>query len=176
MPPPASQDSPHTSSLLLALVCASIVAEHDPHWLARPIAQLIFDRGPRPERISRLKARVRDAFADLVDAATRRGRRPAVSSNRSTLLAALLAVATRLLALSKVPLQRRSIQDELVCAFDRLHTDHGATAREFCAALSISERTFRSWQQRPPKPPEPPSPAFARSGTSSNGDQAIWAT
>jgi hypothetical protein len=115
--------------------------------------------GPRPERISRLKGRVRDAFAGLVDAATRRGRRPAAPGDRSTLLAALLAVATRLLARSKVLQERRSFQDELVCAFDRLHADHGATARELCAALAISERTFRSWQHRPPKPPKPPKPS-----------------
>jgi hypothetical protein len=47
---------------------------------------------------------------------------------------------------------------ELVCAFDRVHRDHGITAREFCAALALSERTFRSWQDRPAKPPPPPSP------------------
>jgi hypothetical protein len=158
VPPPASQDSPPRSSLLLALVCASIVAEHDPSWLARPVARLIPTGGPRPERISRLKARVRDAFADLVDAASRRGRRPTAPADRSPLLAALLAVATRLLQHSKVPLQQRRVQDELVCAFDRLHADHGATAREFCAALAIPERTFRSWQHRPPKPPKPPAP------------------
>lgn len=72
------------------------------------------------------------------------------------MLEALLAVATRLLALSSVPVRRRAVQDELVCAFDRVHRDHGVTAREFCAALALSERTFRSWQDRPAKPPPPP--------------------
>jgi hypothetical protein len=158
VPPPASQESSPTSSPLLALICASIVAEYDPSWLARPVARLIPDGGPRPERISRLKARVRDAFAELVAAAARRGRRPTAPGDRSPLLAALLAITTRLLAQSKVPLQRRAVQDELVCTFDRLHAEHGATAREFCAALSLSERTFRSWQRRPPKPLPPPSP------------------
>lgn len=158
MPSPGSQDSPPTSSLLLALVCASLVAEYDPSWLARPVVRLIPDGGPRPERLSRIKARVRDAVADLVATATQRGRRPAAPKERSLLLAALLAVATRLLSLSKRPLQRHAVQDELVCAFERLHADHGATAREFCAALAISERTFRSWQHRPPKPPPAPRP------------------
>jgi transposase InsO family protein len=55
------------------------------------------------------------------------------------------------------------VQDELVCAFDRIHREHGVTAREFCAALALPERTFRSWQDRPakpaaPPPPKPPSP------------------
>ena len=76
MPPPASQDSPSKSSLrlLLALVCASIVADYDRSWLARPVAQLIPDGGPRPEWISRAKTKLQAVFADLVEAATRRGR------------------------------------------------------------------------------------------------------
>ena len=161
MPPPASQDSPPKSSLqlLLALICASIVAEYDPSWLARPVAQLIPDGGPRPEWISRTKVKLKTVFADLVEAATRRGRRPrAPREDRAPLLGALLAVATRLLALSAVPVRRRAVQDELVCAFDRVHHEHGVTAREFCAHLSLSERTFRSWQDRPAKPPPPPPP------------------
>ncbi|HUQ81772.1 MAG TPA: hypothetical protein VM076_11560 [Gemmatimonadaceae bacterium] len=161
MPSPASQDSPSKSSLrlLLALVCASIVAEYDPSWLARPVAQLIPDGGPRADRLSRLKAKLRDVFADLVEAATRRGRRPVVPRNdRAPLLGALLAVATRLLAQSKVPVRRRTVQDELVCAFDRLHAEHAVTAREFCAAIALPERTLRSWQDRPPAPPPKPPP------------------
>src|SRR5579872_2272219 len=77
VPPPASQATPPTPSipLLLALVCASIVAEHDPSWLARPVAQLIPEGGPRADRVSRLKARLRGVFLDVVEGATRRGRR-----------------------------------------------------------------------------------------------------
>jgi hypothetical protein len=118
VPPPASQDSPPKSSIQrpLALVCASIVAEYDPSWLARPVAQLIPDGGPRPEWISRTKAKLKTVFADLVEAATRRGRRPrAPREDRAPVLGALLAVATRLLALSAVPVRRRAVQDELVC-------------------------------------------------------------
>ena len=158
-PPPASQESPPESSLLLALVCAGIVADHDRSWLARPVAQLIPDGGPRADRLSRLKAKLRDVFLDLVEAATRRGRRPtSPRDDRAPLLGALLAVATRLLALSAVPVRRRAVQDELVCAFDRLSADHAVTAREFCAALALPERTLRSWQQRPATPPLPPPP------------------
>jgi hypothetical protein len=153
--PPASQGSPR-SSLLVALVCASIVADHDPSWLTRPVAQLIPDGGPRPERISRLKAKLRGVFLDLVEAATRRGRRPTVPrETRAPVLHALLAVATRVLTLSDVPLRRRTVQDELVCTFDRVHAEHRVTAREFCAALALPERTFRSWRDRPAKPPAP---------------------
>ena len=159
MPPPASQEFPPKSSLSLALVCASLVADYDPSWLARPVARLIPDGGPRPEWVSRIKARLRGAFADLVEAATRRGRRPAPpTDHRAPVLEALLAIATRLLALSTVPVRRHAVQAELVCAFDRVHRDHGVTARAFCAALALSERTFRSWQDRPPRPPAPPPP------------------
>lgn len=161
MPLLASQDSSPKSSLLLirALVCASIVAEYDPSWLARPVAQLIPDGGPRADRLSRLKAKLRGGFADLAEAATRRGRRPASRRDpRAPVLAALLAIATRLLALSKLPVRRRAVQDELVCAFDRVHADHGVTALEFCAALALPERTLRSWQHRPALPPPPPPP------------------
>lgn len=160
MPSPASQESLPTSSLLLALVCASILADHDRSWLARPVAQLLPAGGPRADRLSRLKARVRDGFADLVEAATRRGRRPAPPRDaRAPVLGALLTVATRLLAQSQVPVRRRAVQDELVCAFDRLHVEHGVTAREFCAALALSERTLRSWLHRPARPPpKPPAP------------------
>lgn len=159
MPPPASQESPSKSSLLLALVCASIVADYDRSWLARPVAQLIPEGGPRPEWVSRIKAKLRGVFADLVEAAIRRGRRPTPPrDHRAPVLEALLAVATRLLALHTVPVRRRAVQDELVCAFDRVHRDHGVTARAFCAALALSERTFRSWQDRPAKPPPPPPP------------------
>jgi hypothetical protein len=65
VPPSASQESPPKSSLLLALVCASLVADYDRSWLARPVAQLIPDGGPRPEWVSRIKAKLRIAFADL---------------------------------------------------------------------------------------------------------------
>jgi hypothetical protein len=161
VPPPASQESPPKSSLrlLLALVCASIVADYDRSWLARPVAQLIPDGGPRPEWISRAKTKLKAVFADLVEAASRRGRRPrAARDDRAPVLGALLAVATRLLALSAVPVRRRAVQDELICAFDRVHAEHGVTAREFCSHLALSERTFRSWQDRPAKPPPAPPP------------------
>lgn len=157
MPPPASQESPLKSSSRLALLCASIVADHDPSWLARPVSQLIPDGGPRPEWVSRIKAKLGGVFAELIEAATRRGRRPTPpADHRAPVLEALLAVATRLLAVSAVPVRRRAVQDELVCAFDRVHRDHGVTARAFCAALALSERTFRAWQDRPTTPPAPP--------------------
>jgi hypothetical protein len=78
------------------------------------VSALLHPRAPA-DRLSRIKARVKGVFADLVGAATPRGRRPTAPRNdRTLLLGALLAVATRLLALSAVPVRRRAVQDELV--------------------------------------------------------------
>jgi hypothetical protein len=166
--PQVSQKISPEPSPLLVLVCASVVAKHDPTWLARPVAANAATLGVRPERVSRLKAQLRGPFAEALAVATRRGR-PAkappttAETPRASRAAALLLVATALLARSRVPVRRREVQDELVCAFDRVHADYGATQAEFCAALSLSERTFRSWRARPPAPavppPRPPPPA-----------------
>lgn len=51
-------------------------------------------------------------------------------------------------------------------AFERVRSEHGITLREFSKMLGISERTFRSWQTRPPAPPRrrrpPPAPPRQR--------------
>ena len=164
MPPPSCQDLSSKPSLLVALTCASVVASYDPSWLARPVCALIPPGGPRPERLSRIKARVLAGFVALVAAATRRGRpmtEPRFDeARRAPLDCALLSVATVLLGESRVPTRRREVQHRLVCAYDRLHAEHGATQTEFCRALAIPERTFRSWRARPPVPPAPvPPPA-----------------
>ena len=164
MPPPSCQESNAKPSPLLALVCASVVAGFDRRWLARPVCALIPQGGPRPEQVSRIKSRVLAGLAALVAAATRRGRPkarpPSEEASRLPLTSALLSVATVLLAQSRVPTSRRDLQDRLVCAYVRLHAEHGATKAEFCAALAIPERTFHSWCTRPPAPPVPlPPPA-----------------
>jgi hypothetical protein len=147
---------------LLALLCASVVAAYSRDWLARPVAQLIPPGGPRPERLSRLKAALLAGFEALVAAASRRGRRPAprpsVDTVRATVLAALLGVATTVLAASRVPRYRRDLQDHLVAAYDRLQAEHGVSQTDFCAAVALSVRTFRSWQERPARPPAPTVP------------------
>jgi hypothetical protein len=162
VPPPSSQKPPAKPSRLLALVCARIVAAYDHTWLAQPVAALAAPSGHRPERLSRLKTRLQPAFESLVDDATRRGRprRPAASAEtrRAPLVAALLTVAHGLLGELRLPIRRRSLQDRLVAAYDRLHAEHGATVEEFCRALALSTRTFRSWKNRPPRPAAPPPP------------------
>jgi hypothetical protein len=106
--------------------------------------------------------RIFAGLAALVAAATRRGRpqaaAPSAEARRAPLTAALLAIATTLLVLGRRPPRRRAVQDQLVCAYDRLHAAHGATVEEFCAALALSPRTFRSWRARPAQAPSPPPP------------------
>ena len=137
-------------------MCASIVAGFDRALVTYPIAQLV-PEGVRPERVSRIKKNVAAAFAALVERASQRGRPAKPPTERAPLLGALLALATRLLVLAGVP-RKRAVQDEIVVAFDRLHAEHGVTARDFAAALALPERTFHSWRHRPATPPRPPTP------------------
>jgi len=162
VPPPSSPASSRKPIRLLALVCASVVAAYDRDWLARPVAQLIPPDGPRPERLSRLKAALLAGFEALLAAATRRGRRlaprPSADAARATAAEALLGVAKKLLAASRGPQHQRELQDHVVAAYDRLHADHGVSQTAFCAALALPERTFRSWHERPARPPAPAVP------------------
>jgi hypothetical protein len=48
----------------------------------------------------------------------------------------------------RVPVRSRAVQHELVCAFDRVRCT-GVTAGH----LALSDRTFRSWQERPDRLP-----------------------
>jgi hypothetical protein len=168
---------------LLALLCASVVAAYDRGWLVGPVARLIPPGGPRPERLSRLKATLLARFEALVTVATRRGRRaaprPAADTVRAATLAALLGVATTVLAASRVPRYRRDVQEHLVAAYDRLHVEHGITQTDFCAALALPVRTFRSWQARPARPPaaaEPPPPPPPRRRDRATGRFALEVT
>jgi transposase InsO family protein len=162
VPLPSSSASAPKPSLLLALLCASVVAAYNRDWLARPVVQLIPADGPRPERLSRLKALLLARLEALVEAATRRGRppvpRPAADTARAGVLAALLTVASKVLAATRGPRYRRDLQDHLVAAYDRLHAAHGVTQVDFCTALAIPVRTFRVWHTRPARPPAPAAP------------------
>ena len=166
MLPPYYQPSTSKPSFLLALVCAAIVSAYDRTWLARPVCELAAKEKIRPERLSRLKAQLLGRFESLLQTLTRRGRpkseAPSKESRRAPVLAALLAVATRLLAECRIPFGRRAIQDRLVCAYDRLSAEHQVTVTEFCEVLAIPLRTFRFWRNRSPDPPKatelPPAP------------------
>ncbi len=161
MPARCSHPSAATPSTLLALLAASIVKDHDPTWLARPVAELARESDVRPERISRLKRKLFHRLQALVEKASRRGRPrrrrssspPPVDPARD----ALLDVAADLVRTQGV--KRREVQDRIVAARDRLGSEHDLTHRDFCRSLGLSERTVRSWAKRGPTAPRPPDPA-----------------
>lgn len=161
MPLQSSHGLAPTAKTLLALVAAAIVKAHDPSWLARPVADLARESGVRPERVSRLKAKLLAPFLALLERASRRGRpkKPAPAHGqrgRALLRDALLAVAAEIIG--HLGVQRRRVQDLVVAARDRLHVEHGLSFRDFCQALGLPERTVRSWAERGPAPAPPPGP------------------
>lgn len=164
--PSNSPESSHTQkekpSVMLASLSALIVASFNPKWLAAPVAHLLGQEGPSPERLSRLKARLLGPLEALVARATRRGRPAAPSgpADESALLRALLAVVPSE-AWTYLRPERRAF---LVQTQERLHREQGLPAARFCALLGIRPRTFRSWKARaaaavpPPAPPPEPKP------------------
>jgi hypothetical protein len=167
MPLRSSHDTTATINTLLALLAASLVKEHDPSWLARPIVDLARESGVRPERVSRLKAKLLGPFLALLERASRRGRpkKPPADPRPALVRDALLAVAAEIIG--HLGVRRRRVQDLVVAARDRMRAEHGLAHRDFCQALGLSERTVRSWAERgpapaPPRavvPPAPPPPA-----------------
>ena len=173
MPPPAaSQNSGPKPSRLVALTCAAVVASYDRRWLARPVSALLEPQDVAAETLSRLKGRLLAALEALVARLHRRGR-PKTASEMPSLRAqleakgAMLELAASVIATGGVP--SRVLQDRLVAAYQTLATRHGMSLRDFCNALGIRERTFRSWRNRkpvpppiPPPPPPPPAPKPSR--------------
>lgn len=150
-------------SLLLALLAALIVAAYDRRWLARPVSELLgHAEGVSPEYLSRLKARLLEKFEALLNVARRRGRpgrsRGPASDTEARLRAAeaLLAVSSALL--SRLPVRRRDLQDQIVEAAERLRREHGISIGQFCDHLAIPPRTLRSWRARSATPAPPPPP------------------
>jgi hypothetical protein len=142
------------------LLCASTVAAFDPTWLRHPVKELATSLGVRPERVSRLKTKLLRPLEDLVGQCLRRGRPPRdpedPDASRTRVLEALLAVAADVLG--ELSSRKRSIQDRLVAARDRLAREHGLPHRSFAEHLGLSPRNLRYWARRGPAPPPSPEP------------------
>jgi hypothetical protein len=149
-------DKKKKPSWIVAVIAALIVHQYNRQWLAGPVSELAGLDKTAQERFSRLNRRLLAPIEDLVDCAVRRGRPPAQATpgNRIELLESLLAVAVSLIA--HVPVYKRSIQDRLVQAFERMRGKHGIEARTFCKMLGLKERTFRNWRKRAGSAPPPP--------------------
>jgi hypothetical protein len=165
VPHPASHNITPAPTRLCALVCAAVVAAYDRTWLAQPVTALRQGDDPKPETLSRLKARVLPDVEVLVERAHRRGRRKtgdrelAQLRARIACLEALLAVAASIVGQRGVRDPR--LQQRLVAAAERCKEQYGLAITDFCAHLGIPERTFRFWRTRTPQPvpPLPPPPA-----------------
>ena len=149
-----SHNRPKKPSLLVALVCLAVVSRHQRDWLAVDLHGAAADCGVNPQRLSRLCSKAIAPFEAAVARLSRIGR-PSADRGRqqaeaqTALLSALLGVATSLLAQiqRRWPLARALV----VGAWLRLHAEHPTlTKKRFCAALSVSERTFRHWLSREP--------------------------
>lgn len=67
---------PSSTKKLLALVSLAIVREEHPEWVTASVAARARETSVSAEHISRLKAVLTPQFEELVDQASRRGRRP----------------------------------------------------------------------------------------------------
>jgi len=167
MPHPSSPTASSRPSPLLALLAAAVVKSFDPTWLSRPVSELAFDTGIRADRVSRLKKKLLGSLEKLLSRASTRGRKkrrkPSKRELRLLRTEALLDVSREVIRLGGA--KKRTAQDFLVAARDRLKGEQGISSAEFCRALGLSERTVRYWAKRgvalpkqedvPEPPPEP---------------------
>jgi hypothetical protein len=148
----------HKVKLILALLCASIIAAYDPRWLARPVKELIPpDSGVRADWLSHLKKRILPTLIQLVLKAMQRGR--PVKELPPTTTHALDDEVQRVRDGYKRRCKaegKRSAQDWLVETFSRLKKTYDVEKKDFCAAVGVAYRSFRFWSSRKLKPAPPP--------------------
>ena len=133
-------------SPLVAVVAVALIHRVRPGWLAIGVAEAARAEGFHPERISRLCSRVQTAWQVALQRCSRRGRPPRQPTQQDelTLLRALLAVTTTLLA--QVNLSRPTLRTLVVGAWLRLHSElPHLTQQRFCQTLALPDRTLRSW-------------------------------
>ena len=149
---------PHKVKLILALICALIVAAYDPKWLARPVKELIPpDSGIRSDWLSHLKKRLLPALIQLILKAITRGR--PVKERPPNITHALDDELRRVRDEYKRRCKaegKRKAQDWLVEAYSRLQKTFGVKEKDFCTAVGVSDRSLRYWSSRKLKPVPPP--------------------
>ena len=149
-----SHNRPQKPSPLVALICLAVVSRQRRDWIAVDLRAAAADCGVSSQRLSRLCSQAIGPFEAAVTTLSRIGRPPVdrgieQAKTNNAMLLALLDVATSLLSRCHphAPIARALV----VGAWLRLHAEHSSlTKRRFCAALSMSERTFRDWLSREP--------------------------
>jgi transposase InsO family protein len=138
-------------SSLLALICLCIIRRVRPGWAAVTIREAAQAEGESAERVSRLATRALCLFEPLVSKLTRSGRPRKEQRKQEDELAltrSLMDVASSIL--EHVPLRKTAMRALIVGAYLRLRETHPTlTQKRFCAALSLPERTLRSWLKKP---------------------------
>lgn len=148
----AKRTSPPSEKL--ALLSALIARDYDSSWISRPVSQLASPDAPRPEKLSRLRARLQPKFEALVEESMRPGRPPRKEdpADENRLLRQLLALVPREVW-RELRGERRL---ELVRAQERLSDEAGITQAQFCEMLGLPGRTLRSWKEKEKRPDPPP--------------------
>lgn len=65
-----------SADALVALVCLAIAREHNPTWVTASVAERAAESDVSRSRVSRIKAAVYGRVVELIEKASRRGRRP----------------------------------------------------------------------------------------------------
>lgn len=145
-------------NLVLALICALIVAAYDPRWLARPVKELIpLGSGLRADWLSHLKKRILPDLIHVIVKAMKRGR--PVKERPPRLDHALDDELERVRDGYKRRCKaegKRNAQDWLVETYGRLKKTFGVKKIFFCAAVGVADRSLRFWSSRKLKPASPP--------------------
>lgn len=149
---PSSHIRSSKPSALLALLGLTFASRSCSDWVAVPLREAARTEGLNPERISRLATRALGSFEQLVDEMTRVGRpgsnKRDEQSEELALTRSLLSVATSLLG--EVRLRKAATRVQIVGAYERLRKEHPTlTHKRFCQALSLPQRTLRSWRSNP---------------------------
>ena len=148
---PFSHIPPSRPSSLLALICLCIIRRVRPDWAAVTIREAAQAEGENAERVSRLATRAFGLFKSLVSKLTRSGRprkEQVEQEDELALTRSLMDVASSIL--EHVSLRKTATRALIVGAYLRLRETHpNLTQKRFCAALSLPERTLRSWLTKP---------------------------
>ena len=138
-------------ALLFVLVCLALVRRERPDWVSDvTVVRVAESLGVDPTYVSRTASRFYGPARTLLDALTRRGRRPSATDDARARelhkVKAQLGVARAMLL--AVPRRAARLREVAVGAYARLRDR--MTRGEFCKALGLSERTFREWCRHTP--------------------------
>ena len=149
---PLSSITPSKTNALLALICLCILRRLRPDWVCVSVREAAQAEDQSAERISRLTTHARGLFLAVVGKLTRIGRPQKEQADsldcELAITRSLLDVATSIL--KHVNLRKAATRALIVGAYLKTREAHPTlTQKRFCATLSLSQRTLRSWLEKP---------------------------